>query len=93
MVVLTADGATDRMLWGGEAILRDGEPVGFVTSAAFGHTLGCPVAMGYVNHPDGVADAAYLTGGTYAIDVAGDLLPATLHLKAPYDPRSERVKG
>ena len=42
--------------------------------------------------PDGVADAAYLNGGQYMIDVAGDLLPATVHLKAPYDPRSERVK-
>lgn len=93
MVVLTADGAADRMLWGGEAILRDGKPVGFVSSAAFGHTLGCPVAMGYINNPDGVADAAYLNGGQYTIDVAGDLLPATVHLKAPYDPRSERVKS
>ena len=93
MVVLTADGAADRMLWGGEAILRDGKPVGFVSSAAFGHTLGCPVAMGYVNNPDGIADAAYLTSGRYEIDVAGDLLSATVHLKAPYDPRSERVKS
>lgn len=92
MVVLSANGATDRMLWGGEAILRDGKPVGFVSSAAFGHTLGCPVAMGYVNNPDGAADAEYLNSGSYAIDVAGELLPATLHLKAPYDPRSERVK-
>lgn len=92
MVVLTADRAADRMLWGGEAILRDGKPVGFVSSAAFGHTLGCPVAMGYVNNPEGAADAAYLNSGSYAIDVAGELLPATLHLKAPYDPRSERVK-
>jgi 4-methylaminobutanoate oxidase (formaldehyde-forming) len=81
------------MLWGGEAILRNGAPVGFVSSAAFGHTLGCPVAMGYVNNPDGIADAAYLTSGRYEIDVAGDLLPAMVHLKAPYDPRSERVKS
>ncbi|MDR6379120.1 GcvT family protein [Paraburkholderia caledonica] len=93
MVVLTADGAADRMLWGGEAILRDGKPVGFVSSAAFGHTLGCPVAMGYVNNSDGAADSAYLTSGAYAIDVAGELLPATLHLKAPYDPRSERIRN
>jgi 4-methylaminobutanoate oxidase (formaldehyde-forming) len=93
MVVLTADGAADRMLWGGEAILRDGKPVGFVSSAAFGHTFGCPVAMGYINNPEGTADTAYLTSGRYEIDVAGDLLPATVHLKAPYDPRSERVKS
>ena len=39
LVVLTADGAHDRMLWGGEAIIRDGQAVGFVSSAAFGHTL------------------------------------------------------
>jgi 4-methylaminobutanoate oxidase (formaldehyde-forming) len=92
MVVLTADGAAQRMLWGGEAILRDGKPVGFISSAAFGHTLGCPVAMGYVNNPDGAADTAYLSSGRYAIDVAGERLPATVHLKAPYDPRSERMK-
>ena len=49
--------------------------------------------MGYINHPDGVADMAYLTSGRYEIDVAGELLPATVHLKAPYDPRSERVKS
>jgi 4-methylaminobutanoate oxidase (formaldehyde-forming) len=48
--------------------------------------------MGYVNNPDGAADTAYLSSGHYAIDVAGELLPATVHLKAPYDPRSERVK-
>jgi 4-methylaminobutanoate oxidase (formaldehyde-forming) len=48
--------------------------------------------MGYVNNPQGVADAAYLNSGRYALDVAGELLPATVHLKAPYDPRSGRVK-
>jgi heterotetrameric sarcosine oxidase gamma subunit len=93
MVVLTMDGAADRMLWGGEAIMRDGEPVGFVSSAGFGHTLGCPVALGYVDNPHGAADTAYLTRGRYAIDVAGERLPATVHLKAPYDPRSLRVKS
>jgi len=93
MVVLTADGASERMLWGGEAILRDGEAVGFVSSAAFGHTLGCPVAMGYVKRDDGAIDNDWLTSGRYTIDVAGDLLPARLHLKAPYDPASARVKS
>ncbi|MGH8780306.1 GcvT family protein [Paraburkholderia sp.] len=93
MVVLTADGATDRMLWGSEAILRNGAPVGFVSSAAYGHSLGCPVAMGYVGRTDGAVDAAWLTAGRYTIDVAGEQLPASIHLKAPYDPRSLRVKN
>ncbi|MBB5502980.1 FAD-dependent oxidoreductase [Paraburkholderia sp. MM5384-R2] len=93
LVTLTVDGAAHLMLWGGEAILRDGKPVGAVTSAAFGHTLRCPVAMGFVNRADGAADAAWLTQGRYTIDVAGEQVMATVHLRAPYDPRSERVKG
>ncbi|GAB3626576.1 FAD-dependent oxidoreductase [Pandoraea terrae] len=92
MTVITVDGAADRMLWGGEAILRDGKPVGFVTSAAFGHTLGCPVALGYVGHPDGSADAAYVQSGRYQVDLAGDLLDVSVHLRSPYDPAGERVK-
>ncbi|MEM5316445.1 FAD-dependent oxidoreductase [Paraburkholderia sp. JHI869] len=93
LAVFSADGASDRMLWGGEGILRDGKPVGSVTSAAFGHTLGCPVAMGYVSRPEGGVDAAWLAAGRYTIDVAGEQIPATLHLHAPYDPRSLRMKN
>ena len=33
--------------WGGELLLRDGEPVGFASSAAFGHTIGGTVLLGY----------------------------------------------
>ncbi|MEX3814894.1 FAD-dependent oxidoreductase [Paraburkholderia sp. BR13439] len=93
LLTLTVDGADHLMLWGGEAILRDGKPVGAVTSAAFGHSLRCPVAMAFVNRADGPADAAWLTQGRYTIDVAGEQVRAAVHLKAPYDPRSERVKG
>jgi glycine cleavage system aminomethyltransferase T len=32
--------------WGGELLLRDGEPVGFANSAAFGHTVGRTVLLG-----------------------------------------------
>ncbi|MDR3101118.1 MAG: FAD-dependent oxidoreductase [Paraburkholderia sp.] len=93
LVVLTAEGARDCMLWGGEAILRNGEAVGSLTSAAFGHTLGCPVAMGFISREDGAVDAAWLAGGHYAIDVAGEQIQASVHLSAPYDPRALRVKG
>ena len=35
-----------QIVWGNELILRDGKPVGSITSAAFGHTIGKPVALG-----------------------------------------------
>jgi sarcosine dehydrogenase len=78
--------------WGDEPILRDGRVVGAVTSAAFGHTLGRGVAMGYVRDPAGV-DEAYVRGGAFALDVGGDRVPARAGLAAPYDPHGLRVKS
>jgi glycine cleavage system aminomethyltransferase T len=82
-----------RTWWGGELIERDGAPVGFVTSAAYGHTIGKPVALGIVSRADGPADAAWLAGGSFEIDLAGERYGAAASLKAPYDPASLRVKS
>jgi 4-methylaminobutanoate oxidase (formaldehyde-forming) len=78
--------------WGDEPILRDGRVVGSVTSAAFGHTLGRAVAMGYVRDPAGV-DEAFVAAGRFELDVAGDRIPARAGFAAPYDPRARRVKS
>ena len=40
----------EPMLWGGELLLRDGVPVGQVTSAAWGETVGSCVGLGYLRH-------------------------------------------
>jgi len=93
LVALTVDGHSHKMLWGGEAILRDGVAVGSVSSAAFGHTLGCPVALGYVGANGAAVDTDYLKSGRYQIDLAGERLDVIVHLKAPYDPAGERVKS
>jgi 4-methylaminobutanoate oxidase (formaldehyde-forming) len=77
--------------WGDEPILRDGRVVGAVTSAAFGHTLGRAVAMGYVRDPGGV-DERYIESGAFALDIGGDRVAARAGLAAPYDPRALRVK-
>ena len=79
-------------LWGGELILRDGEPVGHLTSAAYGATVGAAVGLGYVKRHRGVADTDWLKAASYEIDVAGERHPATMSLRPPYDPASERVK-
>ena len=36
------------LLYGNEAILRDGRVVGYLTSGAYGHHLGAAVGLGYV---------------------------------------------
>jgi 4-methylaminobutanoate oxidase (formaldehyde-forming) len=70
------------MLWGGELVLRHGEPVGQVTSAAWGATVGAAVALALVRH-DGPLTAAALASGGYAVDVAGEAVPARLSLRPP----------
>jgi 4-methylaminobutanoate oxidase (formaldehyde-forming) len=70
------------MLWGGELVLRHGEPVGQVTSAAWGATVGASVGLALVRH-DGPVTAADLAAGGYAVDVAGEAFPAVVSLRAP----------
>ena len=92
VVSLSID-APHTNVWGNELILRNGEPVGFITSAAFGHTIGKPVALGMMTRADGWADREWIESGQYEIDLAGERYPAAVSLKALYDPDSRRVKS
>jgi 4-methylaminobutanoate oxidase (formaldehyde-forming) len=77
---------------GGELVLRNGGPVGDLTSAAYGHTLGGIVALGYVTTGGARIDDAWLAA-KFEIDIAGERVPVRASLKAPYDPKNERVKA
>jgi 4-methylaminobutanoate oxidase (formaldehyde-forming) len=80
----------EPVLWGAELIYRNGKPVGYTTSGSYAHTLGGAIAMGYVNHSEGV-DAAFIQAGHYEINVNGTRHPATVHLRAPYDAERKRI--
>jgi len=82
----------DVTLWGGELIVRDGKPAGYLTSAGYGHTLRRAVGMGYVVNDEGLADDAFILGGRYQLDVAGTLADASIQLRAPYDPAAVRPR-
>jgi glycine cleavage system aminomethyltransferase T/glycine/D-amino acid oxidase-like deaminating enzyme len=81
------------MMWGGELVVRDGVAVGQVRSAAWSNTLGSCVAIAAVWRRDGDAVTTdYLRSGSYAVDVAGEVFPAAVHLRAPFDPVGARIK-
>ena len=82
----------EPLLFGGELILRDGQSVGEVRSAAYGHTLGRSVVLGWVRNADGV-DRAYIEAGAYELDVGGERFAATAHLRSPYDPKGARIRA
>ncbi|MDJ1160066.1 FAD-dependent oxidoreductase [Chelatococcus sp. SYSU_G07232] len=78
--------------WGGELITADGEPVGEVTSTAYGHSLGGTVGLGWVRSRGEAIDDTWLTERQFMIDVAGEPVPVRCHLKPFYDPTSARMR-
>jgi 4-methylaminobutanoate oxidase (formaldehyde-forming) len=82
----------EPLLYHNEPIYRDGEIVGYTTSGNYGHHLGAAIALGYVNHPDGV-DAEFVNSGRYEIEVACERFPARASLRPLYDPKAERIRS
>ncbi|PPJ47859.1 FAD-dependent oxidoreductase [Rhizobium sp. KAs_5_22] len=80
------------VLVGRETILRNGEPVGYLTSGGFGYTLGKNIGFGYVRNAAGVTDD-YLASGTYELVVAAEKTPATLHFGPMFDPAMDKIKA
>jgi 4-methylaminobutanoate oxidase (formaldehyde-forming) len=79
------------LLYHEEPIYRNGELACGNTHGAYAHLLGCAIGMGYLKNPEGITDDWILTGD-YEIEVEGSRIPAQVHLKAPYDPKGEKVK-
>jgi 4-methylaminobutanoate oxidase (formaldehyde-forming) len=79
------------MVWHNEALVRDGQIVGPVTSGAYGHALGGSVAMGYV--PCAGQSEADVLASTYEIEIAGVRHAALASLAPMYDPTGARMKA
>jgi 4-methylaminobutanoate oxidase (formaldehyde-forming) len=82
----------EAVLVGRETILRDGQPVGYLTSGGYGYTIGKSVGYGYVRHEAGVTED-FLHSGRYELVVANEVYPAKIGLRPFYDPENARVKG
>ncbi|MCA3574235.1 MAG: FAD-dependent oxidoreductase [Aestuariivirga sp.] len=80
------------VLVGRETILRNGEPVGYLTSGGFGYTLQRSVGYGYVRNAAGVSDD-FLLSGRYELLVASESYPAEIGLTPFFDPTGERVRA
>ncbi|XP_066294122.1 sarcosine dehydrogenase, mitochondrial-like [Branchiostoma lanceolatum] len=81
-------------LLGLEAVWRDGIVVGYLRRADYAFSLGKSIGYGYVRNPEGgKVTADFLKAGEYSIERMGVVYPATIHLKTPFDPKNDRVKG
>jgi sarcosine dehydrogenase len=80
------------VLVGRETILRNGKPVGYLTSGGYGYTLRQSIGFGYVRNPDGVSDD-FLASGRYELVVASETYEARIGMKPFHDPDNRAVRA
>ncbi len=81
----------EPLLYYGEPIHRNGNPVGYIMAAGYGHTLGASVGVGPVYNNGETVTTDFIKNGSYEIDIAGVRYPAKVSLKPMYDPQQKRV--
>ena len=82
---LTVDDGRSVVL-GHEPVYLDGRPAGYVTSAAFGHTVGRPIAYAWL-------PASATVGSPVEIGWFGDRIAATVAAEPLVDPEMARIRG
>ncbi len=86
LVTMTID-TDDIDVCNDEAILKEGECVGYVTSGGYAHHARESMAMGYV--PVALASA----GTELEVEINGHMRPATIISEPLYDPGGERMRA
>ena len=81
----------EPLLYHNEAVIRDGEVVGYLSSGGYGHFEGAAMGMGYV--PCQGETPAEVLASTYEIEVAGVRVEAEAQTKPFYDAKGERAKA
>jgi len=75
----------EPLMYHNEPIWCDKDIVGYITSAAYGHTLGSSVGLGYVDCP--------VEGNSFDIEVAGARFSARASLSPMYDPKNLKIRN
>lgn len=84
LVCLTLDDPS-HVVMGKEPVLIDGSAKGYVTSAAYGYTIGKTIAYAWL-------PASVQTGDHVAVQYFRDLLPATVTAEPLFDPEMARIR-
>jgi 4-methylaminobutanoate oxidase (formaldehyde-forming) len=81
----------EPLIYHNEPVWRDGQIAGYITSGAYGHTLGGAIGLGWVECPknEGVQE---LISSDYEIEVAGVRYLAEASLKPMFDPGNRRIR-
>jgi 4-methylaminobutanoate oxidase (formaldehyde-forming) len=82
----------EPLMFHAEVVLRDGQSVGYVRAASYGHTLGGAVGLAMIEAGVPVT-SDYLATGEWAVEIAGQRYPALASLRPLYDPTNARIRA
>jgi len=83
----------EPLLYHNEPIWHGNEIVGYVTSGAYGHTLGSCIGLGYVNSSEGSDPKDLIASDGFEIEVAGIRVRAEASIRPMYDPDNTRIRN
>jgi glycine cleavage system aminomethyltransferase T len=80
-------GEPAQLVMGSEPVYADGRPAGYVTSAAYGYTIGANIAYAWL------PAAAVVPGTRVEIDYFGTAVPAVVSEELLFDPGMTRLRS
>jgi dimethylglycine dehydrogenase len=86
-VTLLIDGPSDTDPWGKEAIVKDGQKVGRLTSGGYSVAFGKQIGMGYV------APELAMPGTRLQVRIQRQLWDAVVTDDSPFDPTNARIRA
>lgn len=82
----------EPLMFHAEVVRRDGEAVGYLRAASYGHTLGGAVGLAMVRAGGDAVTAEWLASGTWTVEIVDRQYPARVSLRPLYDPTNARIK-
>ncbi|KIC30661.1 GcvT family protein [Leisingera sp. ANG-S5] len=81
----------EPLLFGREPVLRNGEVLGSINSAAYSYIQGTATGLCLLDLPEGASGKADLEDGHYQVLIEGEAVDATVRLRGFYDPQSKKL--
>ena len=82
----------EPLMFHAEVVRRDGEAVGYLRAASYGHTLGGAVGLAMVRAGGDAVNSDWLASGTWTVEIVDRQYPARVSLRPLYDPTNARIK-
>ncbi|CAN5534471.1 FAD-dependent oxidoreductase [soil metagenome] len=82
----------EPLMFHAEVVRRDGQAVGYLRAASYGHTLGGAVGLAMVTAGGAPASTDWIATGSWTVEIVDRQYPATVSLRPFYDPSNARIK-